>query len=148
MTKQERNELIIQDYKNGLTRVECAVKYGMSDVGRILKESGIVFGKKGGNRPRYKRQQDIDWINKQIIALTKQGWSIREIMRRYPSVNGGKIKRIKKQFGILSGKHIASKEAKNTSVIPAKGDPPIPYGDNCNVRPKHYSTNFSQVIWR
>src|SRR5574343_720463 len=100
---EERNQNIVNDYLAGLTRQELADKYNMSCVGRVLKESGIKFGKKGGKRRKTVNDINRKWIDKQILALTRQGFSVPEIMKRY-EVNPNRIAKVKREAGILTGK--------------------------------------------
>jgi Mor family transcriptional regulator len=142
-----RNQRILNDYLLGLTRVQLAEKYKLSCVDHVLKASGITFGKKGGNRRKIELNKDRLWINKQIVALVKQGFTTVEIKKRY-DVNTNRIVSVKREAGILSGRKIEAAVAKNVSDIPSFRDATIPYGDNCDVKPKRYSDHYSQVIWR
>lgn len=144
---EERNQNIVNDYLAGLTRQELADKYNMSCVGRVLKESGIKFGKKGGKRRKIVNDVNRKWIDKQILALTRQGFAVREIMQRY-AVTEKRIAKVKAEAGMLFKRQIKAANAKNVSEIPSMGDTQIPYGDNCNVRPKRYSDHYSQIIFR
>ena len=152
--KGERNQLIIQDYINGMTRMALKAKYNLW-TDQVIKDSGIKLNKKSGRPRKYIPEETPDintddkdrkWIDKQIIALTKQGYSNAEIMKRY-EVNHNRIARVKREAGILTGKLIHSANAKNVSEVPSMGDLYIPYADNCNVRPKRYSEHYSQVIY-
>ncbi len=46
-----------------------------------------------------KPQKDIDWIEKQVACLTRQGFEITEIQKRYPMC-GSKIIKIRAKFGL------------------------------------------------
>ena len=95
-----RNEGIITDYKQGLTRQELCMKYGMSCVGRVLKNAGIRFAKKGGRRRVVQQDKDRLWVDKQIVALTKQGLGISYIRKVY-NVNRQRITKVRREAGLL-----------------------------------------------
>lgn len=44
-------------------------------------------------------QADIDWVEKQIACLSRQGFKVTEIAKRYP-MNSNRIVQIRKKFDL------------------------------------------------
>ena len=146
MTKAERNQAIIQDYINGLTRQELSLKYNFNGINTVLQKSGIKFNKKGGKRVKLQLEQDRLWINKQILALLKQGFTTDYITQRY-NVSIERVVKVKRAAGIPPRKRMGT-TPKNISDISLASNVLIPYGDNCTVIPRCYHNHYSQIIYR
>ena len=135
----ERNLNIVEDYKRGMTGTELGYKYNTpaSFIFKVLREAGVEKRRRGGKRRETINDSNRKWVDKQIAALTKQGVSVRDIMKRYDT-NVNRIAKVRREAGILTGRLINSANAKNVSEIPSMGDSIIPYADNCTVRFKSH----------
>ncbi len=127
-----RNEGIINDYKQGLTRQELCMKYGMSCVGRVLKNAGIKFAKKGGRRRVVQQDKDRLWVDKQIVALTKQGLSTIDIMGRY-NIAKGRIQKVRKEHNT----HLQTDASLQKNMLSINGMAIPDLTPLITVQPKH-----------
>lgn len=139
LINDERDKGIIKDFNEGvLDREEIALKYGLKSINGVLKKYRIKSGKKGGRKKKLFQQVDKEWVNKQILALTKQGFDYKYIARRY-SIQRKYITKIVKDSGIIRGNSIDSKPITYGRDSLTWGVGSIPYGDNCTVMPRYRS---------
>lgn len=163
MTKQERNELIVKDYLSGIRFKDVCKKYGVDNISRMLRRAGVktrgyVAACKKSQKPKIRKERpqkveityladttDIDrkWVDKQIIALTNQGYTTRKIMRRY-HIKEARIAGVRREAGII----LQGKKNLQQKSLMFDGFA-IPEMETClDAKPRPYKNHFSQVIWR
>lgn len=129
----ERNALIVKDYLDNLPRAEICEKYGLSCIAGIIKEAGVSRKTISWKKKPTRTQKDKAWVDKQILALTKQGMTTQEIKRKY-SVSEGYIAKLRKEAGM----NLRSGDKKESDVKAFNGFAYPDISSYVTVRPRYY----------